>query len=162
MIDLALQDLIYSLQQIKGGRPASALFPKVLEQLKSTGLLVPDDELYDDRDGQRDGRKGTQDVPQHSAAGGLGPAGRVSVAPSIWNSVLCVPSDLIHRYRPFAHSCARTRLHPVNHKKAHALHAMYHRLHRVTKGLRRTFRRATTSDFCGPKMRTSADVFLML
>ena len=41
-IDLAPQDLFYSLQQIKGDRQASALFLKALEQLKSTGLLVLD------------------------------------------------------------------------------------------------------------------------
>ena len=45
MIGLALQDLFYSRQQIKGGRQASALFLTVLEQLKNTSLLVPDDKL---------------------------------------------------------------------------------------------------------------------
>ena len=75
MINHALRDLFYFLQQIKGGHQASALYLTVLEQLKSFDLLVPDDELYDDWDGQCGLR--------HLAAAGLGSAGRVSVAPSI-------------------------------------------------------------------------------
>ena len=104
MLAGALVDMYDSLPRIRGGLQAHQQFLQVLERLAESGLSQEDNCLYDDST-PLPPRRQSQRVPESVAAQGLGAAGRVSLAPSMWRR--CVPSGLRCIYAAFArrHFC---------------------------------------------------------
>ena len=96
MVEAALMDIFESLRDIMGRDAARVDYAEVLRALVREGLFVEDDLLYDDptltvRNASRN------HIPESVAAAGVGPAGRVCIAKSLWRK--CVPGSLraIHR-----------------------------------------------------------------
>ena len=83
MVHTALVDMYLALLNIDGGAAAAVLFRDVMEGIAEGGLCRPDDMLYDDSTPLPPNNQ-SQEVPEQVAAKGLGPAGRVSLAHSLW------------------------------------------------------------------------------
>ena len=91
MVRGALLDMVHSLHQVQGGAEAADEFLAVLRGLKEDGLLVDDNALYDDPTPRPPSARSAA-IPESVAAARLGPAGRVSVARSLWRRY--VPTGL--------------------------------------------------------------------
>ena len=112
--------------------------------MADSGLLIPDDALYNDRRGTQQAKSAAAAVLESVAQMGLGKAGRVSGAPSIWNS--CVPPDLLSVYVKHAPRLRTSRAEHTQHK-TRPLHAMFSNVYCVTKGVWPTGRKPTAKAF---------------
>ena len=74
-----------------GGAAAATSFRDVPQGIAADGLCSLDDDLYYDST-PLPPKKPPQAVPENVAAKGLGGAGRVNLAQSLWRK--CVPSNL--------------------------------------------------------------------
>ena len=88
--------MFLALQAVRGGKQVGALFFEVLRSLAADGLELDDDALYDDPTPGSARRAGSR-IPESVAAAGLGVAGRVHLAASLWRR--CMPSRLRAIYR---------------------------------------------------------------
>ena len=84
-------------------------------------------------------------MEEDTAARGLGEAGHVQIAHSIWNR--CVPRDLLKKYK----RRKRDERGANRGKAVKALGAMLEAVRLTTKGIKRTKRGRTVSVFLRPK-----------
>ena len=94
MVRTAVMDMFRELHNISGGGEAAATFRDVLRAIASDGLCGPDD-LHDDSTSLPP-KKPFPGVPEHVAAKGLGRAGHISLARSVWRK--CVLRNLCAIY----------------------------------------------------------------
>ena len=147
MVRTALVDMYLALLNIDGGAAAAPLFRDVLEGIAESGLCRPDDMLYDDST-PLPPKNQSQKVPEQVAAKGLGPAGRASLARSLWRK--CVPRGLraIYRRCTKSFSCRGA----ARHSSATApLSHMFESVHAVTCGAKPTSAPVSASAFLRPK-----------
>ena len=83
MVEDTLRDIFDSLGDVRGGDAVREEFVKVLRALVDEGLNVDDDMLYDEPT-PRPRKTSSSRIPEAMAAAGLGPAGRVGIAKSLW------------------------------------------------------------------------------
>ena len=147
MVRTALVDMYLALLNIDGGAAAAPLFQDVLEGIAESGLCRPDDMLYDDST-PLPPKNQSQKVPEQVAAKGLGPAGRVSLARSLWRK--CVSRGLRAIYRRCTKSFSATA--PLSH--------MFELVHAVTCGAKPTSAPVSANAFVGPKFSEKCRLLL--
>jgi len=116
-----------------------------LAAVAATLHAVADKGLQDD---EEDGYYSTEEedeVDEEVAAKGLGEAGSVHLADSIWNS--CVPKDLKKKYETHMKEAAQE----IRGKPEAAVGAMLESVRVITRGTKRTSARRTVSVFLKPK-----------
>ena len=150
-------DMYDSLGDIQGGDVARGEFTRTLEELAHIGLCVEDDALYDDPT-LRPWASSAGAIPKLVAAAGLGPAGHVSVAPSLWRK--CAPVGLRAIYWHGV-AAAQRCLHMHNSRSVQ-LHRMFmfNSIHNVTKEVKPTTAPPTASAFPRPKSSTKCRCLL--
>ena len=103
----------------------------------------------DEEEGYYSSTEDESEVGEETARRGLGKAGSVTIADSIWNK--CVPSDLLRKYR---RRLRRTQVADSGRgHKAKVLGCMMEDVRVTTKGVKHTRRRATTTAFLRPKLK---------
>ena len=126
MVRGTLLDMFHSLHHLRGGAEAADEFLAVLRGLEEDGLLVDDDALYDDPTPRPPAAQSTA-IPESVAAAGLGPAGRMSIARSLWRR--CVPTGLRAVYSKGICEAGAPRKAPSAQGKQ--LHRMFESIQRV-------------------------------
>ena len=101
----------------------------------------------DEEEGYYSSTEDESEVGEDTARRGLGEAGSVTIADSIWNR--CVPSDLLRKYR---RHLRRTQVADSGRgKRAKVLGCMMEDVRVTTRGMKHTRKRATTTAFLRPK-----------
>ena len=146
MVEDTLVDIFDSLGDVCRGDAAQEEFVKVLRALADEGLDVDDDMLCDEPI-PRPRKTSSSHIPEVVAAAGLGPAGRVGIATSLWRR--CVPRGLRPIYRA---GVCRAQPGLRRHKwGSPQLLRLFHSIHTVTKGVKPTSAPPTASAFLRPK-----------
>ena len=147
MVRTALVDMYLALLNIDGGAAAAPLFREVLEGIADSGLCRPDDMLYDDST-PLPPKNQSQKVPEQVAAKGLGPAGHVSLARSLWRKCVLRGLRAIYLRCTKSFSCRGA----ARHSSATApLSHMFESVHAVTCGAKPTSAPVSASAFLGPE-----------
>ena len=130
-----------------GGAAMAGLFRDVVEGVADAGIHSEDDALCDDSTPRPPEAKSNA-VPEEVAVRGLGPAGRVNLADSLWHKF--VPSGLRAVYK--RHARASREEHPQRRgPREAAVCRMFESLHKVTKGVKPTAGRVSATAFLRPK-----------
>ena len=101
----------------------------------------------DEEEGYYSSSEDESEVNEDTARQGLGEAGSVTIAASIWNR--CVPSDLLDKYRQ--HLGKRRVADSGRGRRAKVLGCMFSDVRVTTRGVKRTGERATVTAFLRPK-----------
>ena len=136
-----------SLQSFRDGETGLAAVAATLHAVADKGLDEGDDDGYYSTEEE-------DEVEEETAARGLGEAGHVNIADSIWNR--CVPKDLLKKYK--RHMKAEKG--QAQGKSARALGAMLEAVRVTTKGIKRTKKGRTVSVFLRPKNKEKCRLIL--
>ena len=147
MVYAAVMDMYWELHNISGGAAAAASFRDVLQGIAADGLSSPDDDLYDDST-PLPPKKPSQGVPECVAAQGLGRAGRVNLAHSLWRK--CVPKNLRAIYKRATRAFRRGEAARDDVGQT-PLSRMFESLHDVTHGVKPTSAPVSATAFLIPK-----------
>ena len=147
MVRQAILGLYDALLGVLGGAAAAGQFRDMLVGIADARLHCDDNALYDDST-PRPPEVKSNAVPEEVAARGLGPAGHVSLASSLWRK--CVPPRLRAVYRRHARTFRGEHPRHQGPREA-ALRRMFESVHKVTKGVEPTAGRVSAAAFLTPK-----------